>query len=334
MAGTVQPLSLRSSPPQPQLLTVSSDTMSLRLAGGLTEIVTETDIKPGVYEGGLKLWECSIDLAAFLSAPAKLEEDGDLWRDKESSAAVGVRTGAVGPTIGASANIRSGSGAGGVVLSRAQAFARRGGAVAELGCGHGLPGVVSLLAGASTLHLFDFNEEVLQNITAPNVALNLLHHHAQAPAQQMEQQQPSVSAEELARRVRYFAGDWLQLSTGLLACSSEGTATADLPPGMKQQYVLMLSADCLYTQGVTAKLCDMIREHLRYPDGVALVAAKRYYFGTGGSIAHFKGLINTEKLEPVGQGRRRTRKLRADTVWLAEDGASNIREIVRVSYSR
>jgi hypothetical protein len=93
----------------------------------------------------------------------------------------------------------------------------------------------------------------------------------------------------------------------------------------------MLSADCLYTQGVTAKLCDMIRAHLRFPDGVALVAAKRYYFGTGGSVAHFKGLI-TEDSAAAAAASPPARRLRADTVWLAEDGASNIREIVRVCF--
>ena len=44
--------------------------------------------------------------------------------------------------------------------------------VLELGCGHGLPGVLCLLAGAE-VHFQDYNAEVLAQLTAPNVAANL-----------------------------------------------------------------------------------------------------------------------------------------------------------------
>lgn len=62
----------------------------------------------------------------------------------------------------------------------------------ELGCGHGLPGVLCLLAGAE-VHFQDYNAAVLTGLTAPNVAANLarLPHGA------------------LRKRARYFAG-WLR----------------------------------------------------------------------------------------------------------------------------
>lgn len=59
----------------------------------------------------------------------------------------------------------------------------------ELGCGHGLPGVLCLLAGAE-VHFQDYNAEVLAQLTAPNVAANL----AQLPAGVVRP------------RARYFAG--------------------------------------------------------------------------------------------------------------------------------
>lgn len=53
---------------------VSSDAVSKRLqAEGYTgdllpALTSQTDLQPGVYEGGLKIWECSEDLAGWLAA--------------------------------------------------------------------------------------------------------------------------------------------------------------------------------------------------------------------------------------------------------------------------
>ena len=100
----------------------------------------------------------------------------------------------------------------------------------------------------------------------------------------------------------------------------------------------MLSADCLYTADVTKKLAIMLHAHLRWPDGVALIAAKRYYFGTGGGVSHFKDCISSLPIATGSGADAHTAlshvgaKLRARTVWLAEDQQSNIREIVQVDY--
>jgi len=64
----------------------------------------DSDLVAGVYEGGMKLWECSLDLVQFLDAPR--------WR------------------------------------SRIQ-----GARVLELGCGHGLPGLLALHHGAAAVHM-------------------------------------------------------------------------------------------------------------------------------------------------------------------------------------
>ena len=83
----------------------------------------------------------------------------------------------------------------------------------------------------------------------------------------------------------------------------------------------------------------MLRAHLRAPGGVALVAAKRYYFGTGGGVAAFKSQVAAcaPRAAPAAEASGRCGgepppqlRLRAHTVWVAEDRQSNIREIVRV----
>lgn len=66
----------------------------------------------------------------------------------------------------------------------------------------------------------------------------------------------------------------------------------------------------------------MIKRHLRRdPASVALVAAKKYYFGVGGSVQHFLEVVRSEGI------------FRADIVWEERDSRSNIREIVRVVYA-
>ena len=64
--------------------------------------------------GGFKLWECAVDLASFLS---------NEWQ-------IGMRLG-LGPMKGPT-------------MGRTLAGKR----VLELGCGHGLPGIVALINGA------------------------------------------------------------------------------------------------------------------------------------------------------------------------------------------
>ncbi|PQQ04170.1 histidine protein methyltransferase 1 homolog [Prunus yedoensis var. nudiflora] len=43
----------------------------------------------------------------------------------------------------------------------------------QLGCGHGLPGIFACLEGAAAIHFQDFNAEVLQYLTIPNVNSNV-----------------------------------------------------------------------------------------------------------------------------------------------------------------
>jgi len=64
----------------------------------------------------------------------------------------------------------------------------------------------------------------------------------------------------------------------------------------------------------------MIKRHMKRDGGIALVAAKKYYFGTGGSVQFFKDYI-------LHDG-----EMQAETVWEEKDLRSNIREIVRVSF--
>lgn len=198
------------------------------------------DLVPRVYEGGLRVWECSLDLVAFLHAH---------WER------LGLDTHRESPRC------------------------------LELGCGHGLPGVFVLQQpGCWEVCFADFNEDVLRRVTWPNVLMNSRHGS-------------SLNA-------RYVAGDWLSLCDAL---------------GPDSTFPLILTAETCYTEAHCAELAHLINTHLPHvgSDGLALVACKRFYFGTGGGAATFKkecaalGLLCTVGL-------------------VVDDGRSNIREVLEV----
>ena len=193
--------------------------------------------------GGLKLWECAVDLAAYL---------------------------------------RGGAGASELPPQLA------GAAVLELGCGHGLPGVVAALGGAADVTFQDFNAEVLHALTAPCASANL----ARAA--------PPGAARP---RLRFFAGDWGALPPLLPAAS----------------YDVVLSADTIYSVDSQPRLLAAIAAALR-PSGCALVAAKSYYFGVGGGAAQFAAAAERHSLS-------------VRVVARFSDGASNVREIMRLEHA-
>ena len=69
--------------------------------------------------------------------------------------------------------------------------------------------------------------------------------------------------------------------------------------------------------GGLIQVVKMLERHLR-PGGLALVAAKRYYFGTGGSTEEFRILIQSIP------------GFSCDAVDVVDNGRSNIREIFAV----
>ena len=154
----------------------------------------------------------------------------------------------------------------------------------------------------------DLNHEVLSSATVVNVALNCEPH--------------------IAERSRYFGGDWDAVSELLRVRDAKDAEAGDPAGELFRQAQLILSSETIYTHHVTMKLCKVLYRHLAYPNGEALIAAKRYYFGTGGSTEVFKQALQTPQEHCHGKGK----VLCGETVWASEDGKSNTREIVRVRW--
>lgn len=161
-----------------------------------------SDLEPGKYEGGFKLWECAVDLATHLCNEYNLEKLITSKTDPNHEL-VGKR-------------------------------------VLELGCGHGLPGIVPLLAGAD-VHFQDFNQEVLTALTSQNVTAN---------RKRLPKSRRPVSA-------RYFGGDWGSLGT-LMASENLGGS-----------YDMILSAETIYSLESQQQLFDCIKQVSVSVSGIA-----------------------------------------------------------------
>ncbi|QCE13054.1 nucleolar protein 12 [Vigna unguiculata] len=149
--------------------------------------LSNSDLVPGKYEGGLKLWEGSLDLIKALRS-----------------------------------DIRSGlTSFGGKRVLEAEypgdsdchkALEHCSAAVLKVGCGHGLPGIFALLEGAAAVHFQDFNAEVLRCLTIPNLNANI-----------SGESQPSPSNPTICDKaeVRFFAGDWSEIDKMLPYVSTD-----------------------------------------------------------------------------------------------------------------
>lgn len=172
--------------------------------------------------------------------------------------------------------------------------------------------------------LQDYNSHVLHLLTMPNVLANLRVWSAQhtLPPQ---------------RPVRFFSGSWDGLA-GLLE-----------QKGLAGSYDLVLTAETIYSPEATRSLLQCIKRCLRRPSGVALVAAKSHYFGVGGGIADFlqvgaachccleKGwalaCLPPNSLAACLQLVESDGTLDACTVWTMDDGRSNSRSILQLTFA-
>ncbi|KAI9916795.1 hypothetical protein PsorP6_016757 [Peronosclerospora sorghi] len=167
--------------------------------------------------------------------------------------------------------------------------------VLELGCGHGLPGICALQRGAEKVTFSDYNKEVLEWTTSHNVRKNV--------------------DDQTFRKAEFYAGAWRNMSTYM--------EQVEHRKATEMQYDLILTAETIYTEAVAMELYETIKRHLRRTRHArAIVAAKKYYFGTNGSVQHFVGLVRAEGL------------FTAEIVARECDGRSNIREIVQLTYAR
>jgi SAM-dependent methyltransferase len=181
--------------------------------------------------------------------------------------------------------------------------------VLELGCGQGIPGIAALKGiPYSTVVFSDLNAEVLSETTWHNIHLNV--------------------TEAIAQRAACIAGDWSTLAAVLSQPLFSG-----LEPDPAVRFDLILSAETLYTAASCKALLSAVERFLS-PQGVALLANKRYYFGLGGGTLELQNLLELRRQAQVqGSGAESERQhLILELVGSSEDGQSNIRDLLRLQW--
>jgi hypothetical protein len=254
-----------------------------------------TDLIPGVYLGGLKVWECSLDLCRFLAHI--MDEAIPIESDFQHV------TSAVRRSIG------------------------EGGSAFELGCGHGLPACLLLRESVrrhtdSVVVFSDFNDFVLLDVTIPNACLNLcgLYH------QQGNDSIVDNVAQDILSRSIFAGGDWMGLSHKL------SNNEVLLPDSRSEQRVvderfdIILASETTYTTESCHDTAFLMLKHLKVDIGVGLVATKRFYFGVGGGADAF-----SQAADKVSASSRSPElHLVVKTIQSYDTGNANIRDLLEV----
>lgn len=205
------------------------------------------DIIPGKYYGGLKVWSCAPYLAQFL-----LEHETE-YRP---------------------------------IFSKTDSHKKScSTVVAEVGCGHALPGLAALCLGASHVILQDYNAEVLDACTGPNVAATVNSNpHFFATFSDTQPSKLSYPS------VKLVHGDWVDFR-----CDDHC-----------DKCDVILGSDVTFDVEACQKLVCLLQRWLK-PDGFALIASKEYYFGTNGGRLEFVAIasqhgIKVEILDELKDG--------------------------------
>jgi len=202
---------------------INSDVVTIRLKGSsysgdvTPALEDDSDLVTGQYEGGMKIWECCLDLVQYLH--------------EEKYNFAGKR-------------------------------------VLELGCGAGLPGMYSAKFGAE-VWFNDYNEDVLHEITIPNVLLNT-----------------SSCVEADRNRHRFFSGDWKSFETNIL---KQEIKTEEM------KFDTILTSETIYNQDNQEKLVSIFKNFLK-KNGEVIVSGKTFYFGVGGGMRQFEEVVRDAKM--------------------------------------
>ena len=303
-------------------LTVSSyRTSAERINETETTTNDDSDIIPGIYEGGRKVWECCRDLIQYLhhNNISLHNLNGNMNHNTFQS----ERNNFDQPK---------------------KLFAL------ELGCGHGLPGCYLLSQAIQyqqrhrkamptepcidySVVFTDYNESVLLDATISNIILNTVGEMCDETNHDSAITTTSDLIDTVAAHIALGGGDWLDMShqmqctnarsDSIIESSAKDDTTIKIPND--GYFDVIVASETIYTISAAQEMVILLQNHLRPETGVAYIASKRYYFGVGGGVDIFCNLCNTQNSSSTVKI-----QLHVDVVKIIDNGVGNIREILRV----
>jgi len=229
------------------------------------------DVKTGVYEGGFKSWESSVDVVRVLASR----------------------------------------------VVKGSAF---GGRVLELGCGTALPMMAiwqwvlegkEKVDGGLSLGLADYNPSVLQLVTLPNLLLSWGQYAMKGDWEEegemdIDDEVKSGFLADMGRRdvsLSLFSGAW---SLDFVKMVGESMASASGP-------VTIVGAETIYSPFALKSFAETLvclLEAMNGKEKTSLVAAKKVYFGVGGSMEDLCDMVRgrgalVEQIREESDGVRR-----------------------------
>ncbi|KAI9322158.1 hypothetical protein BX666DRAFT_2022669 [Dichotomocladium elegans] len=271
----------------------------------MLELNSNSDLVRGVYEGGFKTWECSLDLVEYLAG-----------------------------------------------LPKEQTCGKR---VLELGCGSALPSLFMLMNDQrNQVDVQDYNEQVIQYITIPNILLNTVLDVQKSGEENLNDEgpeEPENNEEEKEQNGPVEEEEEDDVKDEIIGesvtCDAEAELPAELVPTMLERisqrskayygdwtglpdlvnvkYDIILTSETVYSEDALPALVRAIQKTLKKPDGVCYVAAKTVYFGVGGGVLPFCNLLQETQDEDKD-------KLVGEKVF--ESDSTVKREILKVTWVR
>ncbi|KAI1334769.1 hypothetical protein F5Y15DRAFT_400304 [Xylariaceae sp. FL0016] len=273
--------------PRRELWDVRVQLMAEDEGGGAEPGLGNHDVKTGVYEGGFKSWESSMDLVKVLATPKSLLAASD-----EATRLIELGCGTALPSL----------------ALFTWAFSLR----------------TSEKDSPLSIVLADYNPTVLQLVTLPNFILAwALYQRAESPLlndafftegefeltpQILEGFQNFLAARNIS--ILFFSGAWSPEFVDLVNSADRSVSRAG-----KRQKTTILGAETIYSPFALNSFTQTIFSLMEHDkvngcSSEALVGAKKLYFGVGGSLDDFitqardRG-ANVEILREEAEGVRR-----------------------------
>lgn len=232
--------------------------------------IEDSDIRTGVYEGGFKTWECSVDLASILLDRGPRKDIDELFKCDQIIEVCQV-------------------------TSKKHRLVRQTNNHNQLGCGTALPTLTLFqhcLTSSipQTFTLSDYNSSVLRLATLPNLLLTWATTTSPpliSPTESSQTGDIELTPEILSSFRATLTQN--QITLKFISGSWSSNLAALIPSSAPDMGTLVLGAETIYSPAATDAFVEILMILLRRVKmAKAMVAAKKFYFGVGGSVDGLK----------------------------------------------